>query len=128
MPAKGKTIQAVLSQTICPPPAHPRHAAGLLYSLPARARAAPHKEAAVVAQLNVVGRPLGRIEGESKVTGQARYAADVVRPGQLWGKLLRSPLPHARILHVDTSAARRLPGVHAVLAGSDLPRVLVGLR
>src|SRR5918911_1747922 len=82
----------------------------------------------MVAELSVVGRPLGRVEGAGKVTGQARFAADVVRPGQLWGKCLRSPLPHARILHVDTSAARRLPGVHAVLAGSDLPRVLVGLK
>jgi CO/xanthine dehydrogenase Mo-binding subunit len=76
----------------------------------------------------VVGRPLGRIEGESKVTGAALYAADTVQPGQLWGKILRSPLPHARILNVDVSAARRLPGVHAVLAGSDLPRVLVGQK
>jgi CO/xanthine dehydrogenase Mo-binding subunit len=82
----------------------------------------------VVAELTVVGRPLGRIEGDTKVTGQARYAADVVLPGQLWGKCLHSPLPHARILHVDTSAARRLPGVHAVLAGSDLPRVMLGLK
>ncbi|HEY7067250.1 MAG TPA: xanthine dehydrogenase family protein molybdopterin-binding subunit [Chloroflexota bacterium] len=82
----------------------------------------------MVAELSVVGRPLGRIEGESKVTGAALYAADTVQPGQLWGKILRSPLPHARILNVDVSAARRLPGVHAVLAGSDLPRVLVGQK
>jgi CO/xanthine dehydrogenase Mo-binding subunit len=82
----------------------------------------------VVAELQVVGRPLGRIEGESKVTGQARYAADVLRPGQIWGKCLRSPLPHARILHVDTSAARHLPGVHAVLTGSDLGRIMLGLK
>jgi len=82
----------------------------------------------VVAQLTVVGRPLGRIEGEAKVTGRARYAADMVLPGQLWAKCLRSPLPHARILHIDTSAARRLPGVRAVLTGADLPPVLIGLR
>ncbi len=82
----------------------------------------------MVAPLNVVGHPLGRVEGEAKVTGRARYAADVVLPGQLWGKCLRSPLPHARILHIDTSAARRLPGVHAVLTGADLPRVLIGQR
>jgi len=82
----------------------------------------------VVAQLNVVGRPLGRIEGESKVTGQARYAADVRFPGQLTVKCLRSPLPHARIVRIDTSAARRLRGVHAVVTGADLPPVLIGLK
>jgi len=82
----------------------------------------------VVAQLHVVGRPLGRIEGAAKVTGAARYAADVIRPGQLWGKCLHSPLPYARILHIDTTAARRLRGVHAVLTGADLPRVLLGLK
>jgi CO/xanthine dehydrogenase Mo-binding subunit len=82
----------------------------------------------VVAELNVVGRPLGRIEGESKVTGSARYAADVLLPGQLFAKCLRSPLPHARIVSIDTSAARRLRGVHAVVTGADLPPVLVGLK
>jgi CO/xanthine dehydrogenase Mo-binding subunit len=82
----------------------------------------------LVAELSVVGRPVGRVEGEEKVTGRARYAADMVQPGQLWGKLLRSPLPHARIVTIDTSAARRLPGVHAVLTGADLPRVLIGLK
>jgi len=82
----------------------------------------------VVAELQVVGRPLGRVEGEAKVTGQARFAADVVRPGQLWAKCLRSPHPHARIVHLDVSAARRVPGVHAVFTGADLPRPLVGIR
>jgi CO/xanthine dehydrogenase Mo-binding subunit len=82
----------------------------------------------VVAELNVVGRPIGRVEGGAKVTGQARYAADMVQPGQLWGKCLRSPMAHARIVHIDTSAARRLPGVHAVLTAADLPRVLLGLK
>ncbi len=82
----------------------------------------------MVAQLNVVGRPIGRIEGENKVTGRARYAADVLFPGQLTVKCLRSPLPHARIVRIDTSAARRVRGVHAVLTGADLPPVLVGLK
>lgn len=82
----------------------------------------------MVAELNVVGRPLGRIEGEAKVTGHARYAADVLLPGQLFAKCLRSPLPHARIVRIDTSAARRVRGVHAVVTGADLPPVLVGLK
>jgi CO/xanthine dehydrogenase Mo-binding subunit len=82
----------------------------------------------MVAELSVVGRPLGRVEGEAKVTGRARFAADVLRPGQLFAKCLRSPHPHARIVHLDVSAARRVPGVHAVLTGADLPRGLVGIR
>src|SRR5262249_9578728 len=44
----------------------------------------------------------------------------------LWGKVLRSPFPHARIVHIDTSGASKLPGVHAVLTGRDLAGMLVG--
>jgi CO/xanthine dehydrogenase Mo-binding subunit len=62
-----------------------------------------------------------RIDGLAKVTGAATYAADITRPGMLHGKVLRSPLPHARIVSVDVSRARALPGVHAVLTGDDLP-------
>jgi CO/xanthine dehydrogenase Mo-binding subunit len=62
-----------------------------------------------------------RIDGEAKVTGGATYAADVSRPGLLYGRILRSPYPHARIVTIDTSKARALPGVHAVLTGQDLP-------
>jgi CO/xanthine dehydrogenase Mo-binding subunit len=60
-----------------------------------------------------------RIDGPDKVTGRAPYAADVPRPGLLWGKVLRSPLAHARIVAIDTSRARALAGVHAVLTGAD---------
>jgi CO/xanthine dehydrogenase Mo-binding subunit len=62
-----------------------------------------------------------RLDGRAKVTGQARYAADLSRPGMLFGAVLRSPVPHALIRSIDTRAARELPGVHAVLVGSDLP-------
>src|SRR5919202_113215 len=62
-----------------------------------------------------------RIDGPSKVTGQARYAADLSRPGMLFGAVLRSPVPHALIRSIDSSRARDVPGVHAVLTGSDLP-------
>jgi carbon-monoxide dehydrogenase large subunit len=74
----------------------------------------------------VVGKPVGRVEGPEKVRGEARYAADWARPGRLWGKALRSPVPHARIVRIDPSAARGLPGVHAVLTAADLPDILVG--
>ena len=75
-----------------------------------------------------VGKAVTRLEGPQKVTGTALYPADVLVPGMLWGKALRSPLPHARILNVDTSRASRLPGVHAVLTGADLSGIYIGRR
>lgn len=72
-----------------------------------------------------VGNKTPRVEGRDKVTGKARYAADIQLPGLLWGKILRSPYAHARILAIDTSAAQRLPGVRAVVTGLD-HRHLVG--
>jgi carbon-monoxide dehydrogenase large subunit len=76
----------------------------------------------------IVGQPIGKLEGIGKVSGQARYSGDVTLPGLVWGKALRSPLPHARILRIDTSRARALPGVLAVLTAQDLPNILVGRR
>jgi CO/xanthine dehydrogenase Mo-binding subunit len=74
----------------------------------------------------VVGRPLPRVEGAAKVSGALRYAADVLRPGTLWGKVLRSPFAHARILNIDTSRALGLPGVKAVVTAADMKPTLVG--
>jgi CO/xanthine dehydrogenase Mo-binding subunit len=73
-----------------------------------------------------IGQPVGRAEGPEKVTGTAVYPADINLPGTLVGKCLRSPYPYARIKSIDASAARQLPGVHAVLTGVDIPDVLVG--
>ncbi len=73
-----------------------------------------------------IGQPVGRAEGPEKVTGAATYPADIDLPGTLVGKCLRSPYPHARIKSIDASAARRVPGVHAVLTGFDIPDILVG--
>jgi CO/xanthine dehydrogenase Mo-binding subunit len=73
-----------------------------------------------------IGQPAGHIEGPAKVTGRALYTADVTLPGMLWGKCLRSPFPHARILSIDVSQARQLPGVHAVLTSADLPEARLG--
>ena len=69
---------------------------------------------------HAVGKPIGRVEGPTKVTGAATYSADIRLPAMLWGKALRSPWPHARIVRIDTSAAERLPGVLAVLTAKDL--------
>ena len=73
-----------------------------------------------------VGRPIPRVEGPAKVTGLTQYSADVDRPGLLWGKTLRSPFPHARILDIDTSRAKRLPGVKAVVTAQDVSPRRVG--
>jgi carbon-monoxide dehydrogenase large subunit len=75
-----------------------------------------------------VGKPIPRLEGAEKVSGKLRYAADTEIPGALWAKILRSPVPHARIVKIDTSIAAKLPGVHAVVTGADLPLVMTGLR
>src|SRR5512143_3083563 len=77
----------------------------------------PAKKAA----LNVVGtRPI-RPDGADKVTGRAAYGADFNMPGQLVGKVLRSPHAHARIVSIDVSKAKALPGVKAVVTGADFP-------
>jgi len=67
-----------------------------------------------------------RIDGVEKVTGSATYAADVSRPGMLHAKILRSTVPHARIVSIDASRALALPGVRVVLTGADLPPVRIG--
>src|SRR5439155_24590090 len=66
------------------------------------------------------GKPESRVDGALKVTGAARYAGDYHPPGTLWAKFLTSPVPHALIRSIDTTKARALPGVRAVLTGSDM--------
>jgi CO/xanthine dehydrogenase Mo-binding subunit len=73
-----------------------------------------------------VGQSIPRVDGPAKVKGLTRYTADIDRPGILWGKVLRSPLPHARILHINTSRAQNLPGVKAVITAHDVSPRLVG--
>ena len=77
-------------------------------------------------QTPVLGAPIGRIEGPAKVTGSTLYAGDVHLPGMLWGMVLRSPYPHARIVSIDASAARNVPGVLAVITGKDAPGHYMG--
>ena len=73
-----------------------------------------------------IGQRLGRVEGPAKVTGEARYTADILLPGMIWGKVLRSPLPHAKIVSIDTREAEQMPGILAVLTAKDLPDLLTG--
>ena len=75
-----------------------------------------------------LGKSAPRIEGRHKVSGKALYTGDNILPGMIWGKLLRSPHPHARVIHIDTARARSYPGVLAVFTAADLPDVLTGRR
>lgn len=70
--------------------------------------------------------PEYRVEGPLKVTGRARYTVDVQLPGMLWARFLLSPFAHARIVSIDTSAARAVSGVHAVLTGADIGPIRFG--
>lgn len=70
---------------------------------------------------SVIGRSIPRVDAPEKVTGRARYGADLHLPGMLYGKVLRSSLPHARILRIDTSHAEQLVGVVTVITARDLP-------
>ncbi len=72
---------------------------------------------------HVVGSSVPRVDGAEKVTGKARYTGDLVLPGMLHGKILRSPHPHARIRAIDPSGAERLPGVVAILTRDDLKEI-----
>jgi CO/xanthine dehydrogenase Mo-binding subunit len=69
-----------------------------------------------------------RIDGEAKVSGEARYSADFAMEGMLWAAFATSPFAHARIVSIDTSAAREIPGVHAVLTGKDIGERFFGRR
>src|SRR3984893_15302569 len=72
-------------------------------------------------KFGVIGKPFPKVDAVAKVTGRAVYADDMLLPRTLHCRILRSPHPHARILSIDTSAARRIPGVLAVITGADLP-------
>src|SRR3979411_3334885 len=72
-------------------------------------------------KFGVIGKPLPRVDAVAKVTGRAVYADDMMLPRTLHCRILRSPHPHARIVSIDTSAARRMAGVVEVITGADLP-------
>jgi CO/xanthine dehydrogenase Mo-binding subunit len=70
---------------------------------------------------SIIGAAVGRVEGADKVSGTAIYGADVHFADALWGKILRSPYPHARIKNIDTSKAWKVAGVKAIVTGKDEP-------
>lgn len=71
---------------------------------------------------NVIGEALPKIDSLAKVTGEAQYTVDLKIPGMLYGKILRSPFPHAKIKSIDISKAEELRGVHAVITAKDVPQ------
>ncbi len=76
-----------------------------------------------MAELEVVGKPVQKVDAVKLVRGSAVFTDDFTIPGMLYGALLTSPHAHARIKRIDAGKARALPGVHAVLTHADLPRV-----
>lgn len=79
-------------------------------------------------EFKVIGTRPVRHDGVDKVTGRAKYANDVMVPGALTAKFLRSPHAHARIVSIDTTKAAALRGVHAIVTGADMPEVSALLR
>jgi len=74
----------------------------------------------------LIGQRIPKLDAPSKVTGEAHYLQDIALPGMLHGKILRTDRIHARILSIDTSEAKALPGVHAVITAEDTPVVPLG--
>ncbi len=73
---------------------------------------------------NQVGQSIPRLEARAKVTGRAEYAYHLSLPGMLYGKIFRSTVAHGRIRRIDTRAAAQQPGVHAVITGDDIVRLI----
>ncbi|MGO8879474.1 MAG: xanthine dehydrogenase family protein molybdopterin-binding subunit [Desulfomonilaceae bacterium] len=77
-------------------------------------------------RFNIVGTDVPRTDAEAKARGTATYTDDMKLPGMLYGKILRSPLPHALIRNIDISRAASLPGVKCVITGEDTPKIKYG--
>jgi len=73
-------------------------------------------------KLSVVGKPIPKIDAAQKAMGRAEYIQDIKLPEMLYGKILYSKFANANIIKIDTSKAKALPGVHAVLTGEDVPK------
>jgi len=78
--------------------------------------------------LSVVGRDWVRLDGVDKVTGRSVFTDDVRVPRMLYGKIVRSPHPAARIVRIDTAAAEALPGVKAIITADDAAGVIIGMN
>jgi xanthine dehydrogenase molybdenum-binding subunit len=74
-----------------------------------------------------VGKAIPKLDAADKATGSAQYIQDLKIPGMLYGKILYSKYPHARIVHIDTSKAKHLTGVRTVITGSEIPEIRFGV-
>lgn len=79
-----------------------------------------------MARYTVVGSSVPRVDALEKVLGKARFGSDMKLPRMLYGKVLRSPHAHARIIGIDTSKAEQVPGVRGVITGKDVPEKRTG--
>ncbi len=78
-------------------------------------------------EFTAVGKRVPKVDAVDKATGRAQYIQDVKLPGMLYGKILYSKYPHARIVKIDTEKAKALPGVRVILTGEDIPPVRMGV-
>jgi 4-hydroxybenzoyl-CoA reductase alpha subunit len=78
-------------------------------------------------QYSLIGKRLPRVDAGDKVTGKALYTDDLSLPRMLCGAILRSPLPHAAIVSIDTAKALKLPGVKAIVTAADTPQIKFGI-
>lgn len=85
-----------------------------------------HANDSNIPEFKVVGTSVLRAEGGDKVSGRTLYTADVNLPGLLWGRILRSPHPHARIKRIDIAKAHQVSGVKAIITGADAKDCLIG--
>ncbi|GAB6171855.1 xanthine dehydrogenase family protein molybdopterin-binding subunit [Paradesulfitobacterium aromaticivorans] len=77
-------------------------------------------------EFSYIGKSVTPIDAWEKATGRAQFVTDLSLPGMLYGKILRSPYAHARIVRIDTSKAKEMPGVKAVVTFEDTPKVKFG--
>src|ERR1700732_3811985 len=93
-------------------------------SAPRSAKGARFMSETKTVSVGQIGRSLPRVEARSKVTGRAEYIHNLLLPGMLHAKIARSTIPHGRIRAIDTSAAKAMPGVHSVITGEDILKVI----
>ncbi len=86
-----------------------------------------HTGVSKMSEFNVVGKREPMLDAWEKATGKAKYTDDLSLPGMLFGKILRSPLPHAKILKVDLTEALKVPGVKDAISGRDIPKRKYGI-
>ncbi len=80
-----------------------------------------------MSEYQVLNSRAPRLDGPVKATGRAKYTDDISMPGMLYAGILQSPLAHAKILHIDTSKAKKLPGVKAIITAKDVGLIKYGV-